>query len=106
LSQVHYGRSDGANEKADQSAEAGQENKQQQEHRHAAAPWVAGDKLKVGCGNTEQPHEAEDAAEKAARLQAAARWTWGGRWLAAGTHGQAARLSGGGHIRYTASVGP
>ena len=104
LSKVHHGGSEDANEKADQRAEAGKENKQQQEYRHAAAPWVAGDELKVHRGNAEQSHEAEEAAEDAARLQAAARWTWGGRWLAAGTHGQAARYLGG--VQYATRRAP
>jgi hypothetical protein len=64
-SQIRYGAAEDANEKADQRAEAGQENEQQQEHRHTAAPWVAGDKLKVHRGHAEQPHEAEEAAEEA-----------------------------------------
>ena len=106
LGQVYDRGAEDAGEKAEQGAETGKENQQQQEHRHAAAPRVAGDELKVHRGNAEQSHEAEDAAKEAAGLQAAARWTWGGRWLAAGTHGQDVRMSGGGEIRYTKSVGP
>jgi hypothetical protein len=105
LSQIRHGAAEDANEKADQRADARKENEQQQEHRHAAAPWVAGDELKVHRGNAEQSHKAEEAAEEAAGLQTAARWTWGGRWLAAGTHGRAARWLAG-STRYTASAGP
>jgi len=75
LSEVHDRGSEDARKEADQAADAGKEQQQQQEHRYAAAPRITGDQLKIGGRHHEQSREAEDGPQHAANLQAATRRT-------------------------------